>query len=317
MRKQEKILMSKNIIFKVIVCFIITILLSTSCSNIIVATTNEIDNKEQAIQKENENIQINNKKELNDSEQKTINANEEKPQNMEKLQTQNENESTNNDIGKSILASDTILGEEAKISSAQIIERKTGIGPFDENDEAGNDSSESNNIVRSFDKITWTVECTMVLKDSSDKKSYRGGVVEVKAELPNTCSNVVKWDLTSMAWAQNATVSKDGRIFTAQYQMKTSEVTVPGKQTLGFCLDVLNAQHGLEISPEFTIGVLGNSDSEKYKIKNVDVVYVSAAPKYNIVLQSNKALQNKVEVDLGEGEVPRKNVWIWNNARII
>ena len=289
MSKQEKILTSKNIIFKITICFMITIILSTSCTNIIVATTNEIDNKEQAIQKENENIQINNKKELNDSEQKTINANEEKPQNMEKLQTQN----------------------------AQIIERKTGIGPFDENDEAGNDSSESNNIVRSFDKITWTVECTMVLKDSSDQKSYRGGVVEVKAELPNTCSNVVKWDLTSMAWAQNATVSKDGRIFTAKYQMKTSEVTVPGKQTLGFCLDVLNAQHGLEISPKFTIGVLGNSDSEKYKIKNVDVVYVSAAPKYNIVLQSNKALQNKVEVDLGEGEVPRKNVWIWNNARII
>ncbi len=314
MRKQEKILMSRNIIFKIIVCFIITILLSTSCSNIIVATTNEINNKEQAIQKDNEDTQVNNKKELNDNEQKTIDASEEvEVQNIKKLQTQNEN----NDIGKSILASDTILGEEAKISSAQIIERKTGIGPFDENDEAGNDSSESNNIVRSFDKITWTVECTMVLKDSSDQKSYRGGVVEVKAELPNTCSNVVKWDLTSMAWAQNATVSKDGRIFTAKYQMKTSEVTVPGKQTLGFCLDVLNAQHGLEISPKFTIGVLGNSDSEKYKIKNVDVVYVSAAPKYNIVLQSNKALQNKVEVDLGEGEVPRKNVWIWNNARII
>lgn len=49
------------------------------------------------------------------------------------MQTQNEN----NDIGKSILVSDTILGEEAKISSAQIIQRKTGIGPFDENDEAG------------------------------------------------------------------------------------------------------------------------------------------------------------------------------------
>lgn len=314
MRKQEKILMSRNIIFKIIVCSIITILLSTSCSNIIVATTNEINNKEQAIQKDNEDTQVNNKKEMNDNEQKTIDANEEvEVQNIKKLQTQNEN----NDIGKSILVSDTILGEEAKISSAQIIQRKTGIGPFDENDEAGNDSSESNNIVRSFDKITWTVECTMVLKDSSDQKSYRGGVVEVKAELPNTCSNVVKWDLTSMAWAQNATVSADGRIFTAQYQMKTSEVTVPRKQTLGFSLDVLNAQHGLEISPKFTVGLLGNSNDEKYKIENVDAVYVSAAPKYNIVLQNNKALQNNVEVDLGEGKVPRKNVWIWNNARII
>lgn len=292
MGNRQKILTLKNIIFDFIVCFIITILLSTSCPTIIVATSDEINNKEQ-------NIQMNRVLE------------------NEFLHTQNENKSTNNDIGKSILVSDTILGEEAKISSAQIIQRKTGIGPFDENDEAGNDSSESNNIVRSFDKITWTVECTMALKDSSDQKSYRGGIIEVKAELPNTCSNVVKWDLTSMAWAQNATVSADGRIFTAQYQMKTSEVTVPGKQTLEFVLDVLNAKNSLGISPEFTIGLLGNSDNEKYKIKNVDTVYVSAAPKYNIVLQNNKALQNNVEVDLGEGKVPRKNVWIWNNARII
>ena len=64
MRKQEKILTSKNIIFKITICFMITIILSTSCTNIIVATTNEIDNKEQAIQKENENIQINNKTQI-------------------------------------------------------------------------------------------------------------------------------------------------------------------------------------------------------------------------------------------------------------
>ena len=42
----------------------------------------------------------------------------------------------------------------AKISSSQIIQTKTGTGPFDENDDPGNDSSEDNNIVRSFDQVT-------------------------------------------------------------------------------------------------------------------------------------------------------------------
>ena len=45
-----------------------------------------------------------------------------------------------------------------RISSSQVIQTKTGTGPFDENDEPGNDSSEDNNIVRSFDQVTWTIE---------------------------------------------------------------------------------------------------------------------------------------------------------------
>ena len=39
----------------------------------------------------------------------------------------------------------------AKISSAVITQKKTGTAPFDTNNDPGNDESEENDIVRSFD----------------------------------------------------------------------------------------------------------------------------------------------------------------------
>ena len=56
-----------------------------------------------------------------------------------------------------------VNGDLGYITSAEA-KVKTGVGPFDDNDDPGNDSSEENNIVRSFDQITWTYELTFGLK---------------------------------------------------------------------------------------------------------------------------------------------------------
>ena len=53
------------------------------------------------------------------------------------------------------------IGKESKITSAIITQMKTGTGPWDDNDDVGNDSSDDNDIVRSFDQITYTIESTM------------------------------------------------------------------------------------------------------------------------------------------------------------
>ena len=63
-----------------------------------------------------------------------------------------------------ITEDDLEVGRNGYISSAQIIERVTGTGPWDDNDEPGNDSSPDNDIVRSFDQVTWTVNLTTAVK---------------------------------------------------------------------------------------------------------------------------------------------------------
>lgn len=56
------------------------------------------------------------------------------------------------------------IGDKAYISDAQVIQTQTGTGPWDADDNPGNDSSEDNEIVRSYDQVIWTVDLTMSLK---------------------------------------------------------------------------------------------------------------------------------------------------------
>ena len=113
------------------------------------------------------------------------------------------NSSNNNYSSESIDEKAIDIGSKGYISSAEIIQTKTGTGPWDENDEPGNDSSEDNDIVRSFDQVVWTVDLTMSLKDNSQGASLSGGRIEVEAELPENCADVMKWDLESMLWMEN------------------------------------------------------------------------------------------------------------------
>ena len=175
------------------------------------------------------------------------------------------------------------VGKNAKISSSIITQRKTGTGPFDADDTPGNDSSEDNNVVRSFDQVTWTIENTMILKENSKQEHYNGGTIVIKAEVPETCSNFVRWDLDSMKWAENATVSSDGRTFTGTYSMTTKEITIPGKQTLVLVLKILGAPNELEITPNIEVSLYGNDDADKFSYTD-ETTIVSATSKYDVYL---------------------------------
>ena len=192
------------------------------------------------------------------------------------------------------------IGQNGYVSSSVITQRKTGTGPFDADDEAGNDSTEDNDVVRSFDQITWTIENTMKLKNEASGESYKGGVINIKAELPSSCSNLVSWDLNSMKWIENGEVSEDGRILTGEYSLSTKEVTVPGKQTLVYVLQVLGATNGLDITPTFTTNLAGNNDSEKCVIIDSSTI-VSAAPRLNILLRRNSNMNYRSYFDDATG----------------
>ncbi len=195
-----------------------------------------------------------------------------------------------------------VNGDKGYISSAQITQVKTGTGPFDENDNPGNDSSEDNNIVRSFDQVTWTVNLTMALKSGIADTNLAGGGINVNVTLPEACANVMKWDTSSMQWLENGQVSSDGRTLTGQYTMNDQEVTIPGNQSLVFVLQVYGAGNGTEIVPTFTFDLEGNKDNEKVTI-NGEKVIVSATGKYNVQLHNNTYyLSSKTTVDYGEGD---------------
>ena len=191
----------------------------------------------------------------------------------------------------------------AKISSAVITQQKTGTAPFDTNNDPGNDSSEDNNVVRSFDQITWTVENTMVL-NSSGATSYSGGKLYFEAILPSEISNEeVKWDVDSMGWIEDATLSSDGLTLTGYYQMSKDSTTIPGKQTLVFIVKVLGAGNGTIIKPDIKVWLNGNNDEDKVEVSGLENVYVSSAPSYNIKLSRNSYCSKRLTVNYDSQEI--------------
>ena len=202
-----------------------------------------------------------------------------------------------------VKAVEELPDDGGKISSSQVIQTKTGTGPFDENDEPGNDSSEDNNIVRSFDQVTWTIENTMVL-NGSEADSYSGGKIYFEATLPSEISSEeIKWDIDSMGWIEDAKLSSDDKILTGYYQMDIENTTIPGKQTLVFIVDVLGAGNGTVIKPDIKVWLNGNDDEEKIKVSGIESVYVSSAPSYNIKLNRNSYCSKRLTVDYDSQEI--------------
>ena len=185
----------------------------------------------------------------------------------------------------------------AVVSDATIISTKTGTGPWDSDDQPGNDSSENNNIVRSFDQVTWTVDLTM---NSKDNKAIAGSKINVEATVPDTLANLVKWDLSSMSWIQNGQVSSDGRTVTGSYTVADTETSSSAKQTLVFVLQVYGAGNATEIIPTFNFNIDENSDTEKATV-TAEKVIVSAKGKYNVQLVENRNLNKRV-LDLNYAE---------------
>ena len=199
------------------------------------------------------------------------------------------------------------IGEQGIVKSAVITNRKTGTAPFDAVEGRGNDVGPDDNVVRSFDKISWTVETTMQVKEGQTATSIKGGDLNVEVTLPESCANVVSWDIDSMAWTEGtASVSENGRVFSAKYHMNDQEVTVPGKQNIEIVLEILGVPNNIDITPEFKFWIEGNEDSEKVTIGDIDTIKTSAVPNYNIQLKRNTYTSTKVTLNYdGEDKVGR------------
>ena len=79
----------------------------------------------------------------------------------------------NNEFVETLTAEETQVGEHAYISSMKVIDKVTGTAPFDKEEGPGNDTSDKNNIVRSFDTMSWNVECNLSLKDGEQDEDAR------------------------------------------------------------------------------------------------------------------------------------------------
>lgn len=200
-----------------------------------------------------------------------------------------------------VKATDLLEDDAAIVTSIELKQLKTGTGPWDDNDEAGNDSSANNLIVRSFDQVTWTIENTMEITNDAEK--YTGGRLYFEVTIPDEfTSETFKWDLDSMNWIEEPQVSSDGMTLTGYYSMKTTDTTVPGKQNLIFTGKVLGARNGTVLDPIFKTWLNGNTEDE-YCTAKFDKITVSSTPNYNVKIARNGSCANRTTITLDGAEV--------------
>ncbi len=72
----------------------------------------------------------------------------------------------------------------AYINTAEVKEIKDGTIPFDDAEGKGNDTGNSNKIVRTFDEINYLIDLNMAIYDDSEYDSFRECDVHVEAILP-------------------------------------------------------------------------------------------------------------------------------------
>jgi uncharacterized repeat protein (TIGR01451 family) len=204
------------------------------------------------------------------------------------------------------------------ISAYEISKVIDGTAPFDSDDAAGNDSGDSNGIVRSFDTVNYTLKYTTALRDTAVSGVDEADVM-VDFCLP--CDpTVAQFNIDTMNWCQDLTITyeySDGTSSTTWDKSKTvsnqrltgkrhlanseSGNTIPGTGTLSTGIKVQAATNGLVLNPSFSIWVNGNADSDKKTVTNQ--IQVSAAPKYNIKLARNGTLNLLGYYDLNSGDV--------------
>ena len=154
------------------------------------------------------------------------------------------------------------------VETLAVSEMKDGIGPFDEEDTAGRDTSDSNHRIRTFDTLTYTLFYRT--RSNGIYDSVGRGYMFYEFVLPCT-ENEAVFDTESMGWAGNRctdlndltpgttgwTLSTDGegnQVLLVKRFMEpneTAENAFPGSGTVSAVVHILGASNGTVIQPVF------------------------------------------------------------------
>ncbi len=170
------------------------------------------------------------------------------------------------------------------VSAMRIKEVVDGLAPFDNNDEAGNDSNNSNGIVRSFDNINYTLEYVTELKDNTPIEEANL-IVEFTLPCPK---DIATFDMNTMHWIIDPVITEENGVqkLTGKrlLQNTSGSTAIPGQGILSTGIKVQAAPNGTIIQPSFKLWMEGNLNNE-IKTVQADKIKISAAPKIDIELK--------------------------------
>ena len=155
---------------------------------------------------------------------------------------------------------DMLDTDSAVVSRLRLTDRITGTAPFDKDNERGDDKDENNDIVRSYDTVTYDYEYTLTPDSTMDY--YRRTRVGFRFELPYPADKVT-FDAEKMGWVDHTpgyepkltTETIDGivtQVYTCYRLLEPtsqSPTVNPGTGSIGLSVAVKGAPHGYRFHP--------------------------------------------------------------------
>lgn len=155
---------------------------------------------------------------------------------------------------------DMLDTDSAAVSRLRLADRITGTAPFDKDNERGDDKDETNDIVRSYDMVTYDYEYTLTPDSTMDY--YRRTRVGFRFELPYP-QDKVTFDAEKMGWVDHTpgyepkltTETIDGtvtQVYTCYRLLEPtsqSPTVNPGTGSIGLSVAVKGAPHGYRFHP--------------------------------------------------------------------
>ena len=218
----------------------------------------------------------------------------------------------------------------AYIKSVSESGRIDGSGPWDGDDAPGDDSSDGNGIVRTYDTATWNIAYTTISHDIGT--SYSNAWIKFEFVIPYD-STEVSFDTSAMSWmstdkqhmwsiSKTTLGGKTVQTLTCWKRLTsqgTSTSVVPGSGEVYLTLRAFSAKNGEIISPVTRVSLPGNaavntkcSTHGIYESKQLQLsdVTISAAPSYNLFWRSGGSspeLSSTFDFSTGTDDAPNKN----------
>lgn len=155
---------------------------------------------------------------------------------------------------------DMLDTDSAAVSRLRLTDRITGTAPFDRDNGRGDDKDENNDIVRSYDTVTYDYEYTLTPDSTMDY--YRRTRVGFRFELPYPADKVT-FDAEKMGWVDhtpgyepklttetiNGTVTQVYTCYRLLEPTSQSPTVNPGTGSIGLSVAVKGAPHGYRFHP--------------------------------------------------------------------
>lgn len=220
---------------------------------------------------------------------------------------------------------DMLDTDSAAVSRLRLIDRITGTAPFDKDNERGDDKDENNDIVRSYDTVTYDYEYTLTPDSTMDY--YRRTRVGFRFELPYP-KDKVTFDAEKMGWVDHTpgyepkltTETIDGivtQVYTCYRLLEPtsqSPTVNPGTGSIGLSVAVKGAPHGYRFHPTvkawpaWDASNPTNTGTHKRAEDTPKDVTVSAKLNLNVSLKAYAVGGGVYDFGTGDASAPNKSL---------